>query len=868
MATESTTSQSTATQNGVTWTFDTSYPVGTFSQTDPDDVHIFVVNSGGLTITDDSPASATENGGVKNGMVRDPYFTSSQGFDEFIGAGTQSYILSANSAYDSNLNIAPSITGSNIVLSAGEEATFVKAVRLSSVTTPESWQTIEKYVHLHVLAAAPTLGAYPPSASGTTKTIWTRSDRDLTVLRSLTLPASFTDTESSLNGSMATNLGLWGRGGEYLRRFRLDVDNGNSSSNYSGDLTDLYAKCLMVLHKSGITTADRDDILDRAIQFGIQMYGLIERGGAGMFGGAGQGGVIGPWIYYSAAALGDSGMWTAAKDLHTQMVSAEWLQSGDVGRSAGGKSGKNAQTSFTEMTGTPIVIPDEWGTNHDTRYGVIADRIVAYESLAVSMLQNTPDASTGAHGILNGSSANDTTQSRAATIAFLDRYRTWTPWVFSTKDPTDLWRDLYDQVQPLTGLTAWTGVPDQVPQEDANFTAGDGSIGWNIGTLDFATETVTSRDMRYSLDAVQWLEETGVATSSSKTGLLKGAAHWCGFRQNSSSGNGAWGLNYPEDSPITSGTDRNKVTTTGTDTLAAPSNTTAPVIHTRLHPAWGYSTWTPASGTFGVNDTELAAGVGYWSGYPAPTHTYQWKRDAVNIAGETSQTYNRTASDAGTSITCEITATNSEGSASVTTAGVSAPAVQTPPSGTLIDTNFRGAFTIDYDAEWTDITENNCNKVHDYTETFSSTEALADENINYGTLKVDKTGAYPSIVMGLSRNLLVGTTYRIVAELVATEDWTGTMIFDFRRDGGGSSYLSGGQKSWTIDAAQVISINETFDIGGSEPDLAGEIQLGHTTATGGTAGGDPYITYLKIYEEPSPPSPKRISNASGALLEL
>ncbi len=865
MATESTTSQSTATQNGVTWTFDTSYPVGTFSQTDPDDVHIFVVNSGGLTITDDSPASATENGGVKNGMVRDPYFTSSQGFDEFIGAGTQSYILAANSSYDSNLNIAPSITGSNIVLSAGEEATFVKAVRLSSVTTPESWQTIEKYVHLHVLAAAPLLGAYPPSASATTKTIYNKNDLDLTVLRSLTFPSSFTTTEADLNADMEPSLALWGLGGEKLRRFRTDGGN-----NYSADIAPTYARALQVLHKSGVTTADRDDILDRAVQYGIQIKGLIDRGGSGLLAGAGQGGVIGPWLYYAGAALGDSGLWSAAKSLNTQMVSAEWLTSDEVGARATGKSGATSQTIFTEHVGVPHIIPDEYGSNTDSRYGRLAMQIIAPELLAVAMLQNTPDGGTGAEGILNGGTANDTSNDRTASIAFLDRYRTFDAWPLGNNNPGDIWRDLFDNTRSLFNVTAWTGVPDQYNGTIAGFTAGDGQFSWDVTTYDMATETVTSRDVRYSIDNVQFIESLGVTGNGSVTGLLKGADHWVGLRQNSASGSGPWSPNYPSSTPIDSGSDRNKITTTGTDTLAAPSNTTAPVIHSRLYPQWDYKLWYPESGSLGVDDTELAAGVGYWSGYPAPTYTYQWKRDAVNISGETSAEYNRVAADAGTTLTCEITATNSEGSASATTAGVTVPAIQNPPAGYIIDTDFRGAFIIDYETEWNNIVESaGVTKVHEPTQTFSGTEDLADETINSGALKGDKTGSYPALTMDISRSMTAGKTYRIVVQIVTTQGFSSsTMLVDFRRDGDAGSYLTGGQKTLSITEAQVINIDETFTLSGGETALSGEFFIGNQTATGGTSGGDLYVTSMQIYDTPVAPSPKRISNASGALLEL
>lgn len=46
---------------------------------------------------------------------------------------------------------------------------------------------------------------------------------------------------------------------------------------------------------------------------------------------------------------------------------------------------------------------------------------------------------------------------------------------------------------------------------------------------------------------------------------------------------------------------------------------------------------------------------------PRATITYQWKRDAVNIGGETSITYTTVLADIGTNITCEATITNASG---------------------------------------------------------------------------------------------------------------------------------------------------------------------------------------------------------------
>lgn len=96
----------------------------------------------------------------------------------------------------------------------------------------------------------------------------------------------------------------------------------------------------------------------------------------------------------------------------------------------------------------------------------------------------------------------------------------------------------------------------------------------------------------------------------------------------------------------------------------APANTVAPTI----------------TGTTNIGDT-LTEHDGTWSGYPAPTFIYQWKRcdsagaNCSDIAGETTSTYVIAAGDAGYRIRVTVTATNPSGSAAADsgTADVTGP---------------------------------------------------------------------------------------------------------------------------------------------------------------------------------------------------
>jgi hypothetical protein len=87
--------------------------------------------------------------------------------------------------------------------------------------------------------------------------------------------------------------------------------------------------------------------------------------------------------------------------------------------------------------------------------------------------------------------------------------------------------------------------------------------------------------------------------------------------------------------------------------LVAPVNTAAPAI----------------TGTPTVGQT-LTASTGTWTGSPAPSFAYQWRRNGTDIAGATASTYLLQAADEGATITVRVTATNSQGSAGATSAGV------------------------------------------------------------------------------------------------------------------------------------------------------------------------------------------------------
>lgn len=847
-ALEETTNASSASYLGTTFTMDTSYPVGSFANTGFPN-HLFVVAPSGVTLTATSPASSDDvNGRLRDGVMLNPNLSgaASQGWDELLAVPVRGV------AYSDALNIDPSKTGgSSQAIPAGNS--IVKWRRNAGQTTT-SYNMFEGGEILHVLDAIPTLNSYPPSVTATTKRMFARSSVDLTKLRSLAMPGTFT-APTTIFSYMPQDCAEFGAersdGYRYLRQDT--AVNPNAASNYSGDYTDWYGKAMMALHDSSISSALRQQIMDRLIGWGIQIQGLIAEGGD-LGGGAGQGGGYGS-AYIAALLLNDATYLTNAKGLDGQLHATKWATSEKIGTGGNTLSGVNMQPYFDEHLDIPLVTPEGQNTNHDSRYFDSGTRNTIWEAFGISMLA----AGTGTSGLaalLDGATQNDTASQRASIISYMSRVRQMDAWRLP-RSPGAEWRDMWDSFHSTIGITPWTGQPDQMPSDDDGtnnfFSAGAGSISWDISAYDYATEAVTDIEIRYAIDngyaPVQFLTETGKTATGSKTGLIRGQSHWCQIRKVSASGGGAWSASYPRTGAMDGTAGRDVITTTGTETAAIPVNTTAPTIHSPKYPGWEFPTWTLAPSTLGVNDVELACGLGYWSGFPAPTFTFQWKRGGVNIAGATSQTYTRTTADASAVITCEITATNSEGSASVTTASVTAPALTTLPAGTLIDTNFKAGFEIDYATEIAGVTTSGATFSHEPSQTLEEVEGL-----NIGVVRANKTGSNPQIDFPLQAAATAGTTYSIAAQLAtawnfenSADNFGGTYEFSIR-NGTGEVFYSTSFNPTVDDVVERLDVSTTFAVGGGVTDLDLFFRIRNAIGAGGTALGEPAIAQLTIAE--------------------
>ena len=125
-------------------------------------------------------------------------------------------------------------------------------------------------------------------------------------------------------------------------------------------------------------------------------------------------------------------------------------------------------------------------------------------------------------------------------------------------------------------------------------------------------------------------------------------------------------------------------------TATSTSNATAIV---RAAPARPQNTAPPTiSGTPQVGQT-LTANSGTWTGQQPITYTYQWRRcdasggSCANIGGATANTYTLTSADQGNTLRVRVTARNSAGTTSPTSAPTGVIGKAEAPSGSAISVN-------------------------------------------------------------------------------------------------------------------------------------------------------------------------------------
>ena len=292
-------------QFGITWTFDKNlstdgagdtYQYGTFVNGD-----YWVV--GPVTIIGINPPSVSGGREMHGAMINTiPGWRAPQGWDSSINY------------YDSSLNVALDVGINDNSLELSPGSSLVSAISLESGYDP----LLRTAAVLTVLNSAPPDGSFRPAYAGTDKTIkFNKNQLNYSLLQSLTPVPS------------APSLQAVER---YVERPWIDHQKGWSGkvilpaenmSNYGRDISGQVSEAALMLHLD-FTNQEKETLLIRLVQVGIDLYGLVQNGLEWPSDGGHASGRKWP-ILFAGIMLDDNNMKNIGQ------VSGDYLDYGDYG---------------------------------------------------------------------------------------------------------------------------------------------------------------------------------------------------------------------------------------------------------------------------------------------------------------------------------------------------------------------------------------------------------------------------------------------------------------------------------------------------------------------------------------------------------
>lgn len=288
------------TQFGITWTFNQNHLIGRFANGD-----YWVV--GPVTITNiDPPSTVDKNGRTMNGAMINPSPRdgSNNGYDSELGG------------YDHKYNVAFNVSASNPLVVQPHSS----LVSVISLPKPNLRPQLKTAAVLTILDVVPPEGSFRPPYSGTDKTIkFNKNQLDYSKLAKLHAPAS-TPRISSVERKFE-RVWLEHHPG-WPSRYQHPSDN---MPDYGRDMMRQIGDAALMLQLN-LTNAEKETLLVRFVQLGIDLYGVLRNGGKNNWqdNGGHQGGRKLP-ILFAGVVLNDSAM----KDIGEK--SGNYLYSGSYG---------------------------------------------------------------------------------------------------------------------------------------------------------------------------------------------------------------------------------------------------------------------------------------------------------------------------------------------------------------------------------------------------------------------------------------------------------------------------------------------------------------------------------------------------------
>jgi len=256
---------SSITQYGITWTFDGSYPSGTFVNGD------YWVK-GPLKIVSISPQSVIgADGRTMNGSMLNPSLSLYQGYDSKMFGSTN-----ANASFNASLNAGrpngAAISPSNpLVISS--PASLVSGVSYSDLPADGTANRVHLMAVLTILDAIPPADAFRPPYVGSDKSVrHTLSEVNASLLPKLAPSANtpaVADVAARFQKPWIEHMDTW------LKDLFIPRDN---MPNYGRDVATYVSEAALMLTLN-VDQATKDLLMIRLIQLGLDNYGLVTQPG-------------------------------------------------------------------------------------------------------------------------------------------------------------------------------------------------------------------------------------------------------------------------------------------------------------------------------------------------------------------------------------------------------------------------------------------------------------------------------------------------------------------------------------------------------------------------------------------------------------
>ena len=283
------------TQFGITWTFDKAYQTGQFANGD-----YWVV--GPVTIIDINPNSTTDaSGRIKNGSEINPgpynttdiYTNFKQGYDSELWSNY------TDTAYDSSLNKAFNVRSGGSTLVVSTNNSLVSTISRDQVGRPQ----LKTCAILTVLASPPSVGSFRPPYVGTDKAVkFNKSQLNYTLLKNhIMTPAIlqsmttdywvshpvYADLTMTVTDPATAMLAIE----RMFERPRLDYVH-EEPGRFIHPVDNMYdfgreiaieISIGAIMLNMQFTDAEKENLLIKYVQQGIDTYGIIENGGEQIF---------------------------------------------------------------------------------------------------------------------------------------------------------------------------------------------------------------------------------------------------------------------------------------------------------------------------------------------------------------------------------------------------------------------------------------------------------------------------------------------------------------------------------------------------------------------------------------------------------